>query len=133
MVIRHGGSEWPSVETDAYKNEPGTWVDVTRRVLFDRDSSQFQVRYFELGPEGYTSFEKHVHEHCVVVLRGEGEVQLGDRVERIGPMDVVAVTSETPHQFRNTGTEPFGILCIVDRERDRPVLLGNPPDSAASS
>jgi hypothetical protein len=25
------------------------------------------------------------------------------------------------HQFRATGAEPLGFLCVVERERDRPV------------
>jgi hypothetical protein len=25
------------------------------------------------------------------------------------------------HQFRATGDEPLGFLCVVERERDRPV------------
>ena len=125
MVIKHQSQNWPEVEVQEYKNEPGTWMDVSRRVLFDSDASQFQVRYFELAPGGYTSFERHIHEHCVVVTRGKGEVQLNDQTTSIGLMDTVVVKSNVPHQFRNTSEEPFGILCIVDRDRDRPALLGN--------
>jgi mannose-6-phosphate isomerase-like protein (cupin superfamily) len=61
-----------------------------------------------------------------VVIRGEGEVVLADRVERIGLRDVIYVAPGTFHQFHATGDEPLGFLCIVDRERDRPVL---PTDS----
>lgn len=132
MVIKHASQNWPDVDVQSYKNEPGTWMEVTRRVLFDRDESQFQVRYFEVAPGGYTSFEKHVHEHCVLVLRGQGEVVLNGETTAITEKDVVIVTTETPHQFRNTSDAPFGILCIVDRERDRPVLLGNQEPPATS-
>lgn len=133
LIRRHEGANWPSVEATEYKNEPGTWMDVTRRVLFDRDTSQFQVRYFEVAPGGYTSLEKHVHEHCVIVVRGRGEVQLGEETFEVGMLDEVTVASGVPHQFRNPSSEPFGIVCIVDRDRDRPVLLGNAKGSTASS
>jgi len=33
---------------------------------------------------------------------------------------VVYVDTLEPHQLRNSGAEPFGFYCIVDRERDRP-------------
>ncbi|MBX3118421.1 MAG: cupin domain-containing protein [Fimbriimonadaceae bacterium] len=106
-----------------YKDEPGTWVGVTRRNLSEAADAQFEVRYFEIAPDGYTSFEKHEHEHCVIVLRGIGEVRLGDNWTQVTEQDVVRVSGGEPHQFRNRNREPFGILCIVNRERDRPVLL----------
>lgn len=118
----------------AYKNEPGTWMDVSRHVLFDSENCAFQTRYFEISMGGYTSFEKHAHEHCVVVLHGSGRVRLGDQWHDLEPGDVVGVESWTPHQFAAATNSTLGILCIVDRERDRPVLLqeeGNNPGSGA--
>jgi quercetin dioxygenase-like cupin family protein len=106
-----------------YKDEPGTWVSVTRRVLNPDAEATFEARYFELAPEGYTSFEKHGHEHFVVVLRGSGRVRLGDEWTEIAEGDTVRVSSMMPHQFINPSQEPFGILCVVDRDRDRPILL----------
>jgi len=37
----------------------------------------------------------------------------------------VRVAPGDPHQFRNTGTEPLGFLCVVDAERDRPTPLAD--------
>lgn len=67
--------------------------------------------------------EKHQHEHVVIPLRGRGEAQTGELIYRVGFGDVVYVAPGDPHQFRcppDTG-EPFGFLCIVNAERDRPV------------
>jgi mannose-6-phosphate isomerase-like protein (cupin superfamily) len=58
-------------------------------------------------------------------MRGSGEVTVGDTISKIGFGDVVQVGPGVVHQFRNPTAEPFGILCIVDKERDRPVLVGN--------
>lgn len=130
-MIRRAGSPdaptWPEVPLDIYKDEPGTWMQVSRRVLFESDQAEFQVRYFELAPGGYTSHEKHEHEHCVVVLRGVGKVLLDDAWHEIGPGDVVHVMPNQPHQFVNNSEGPFGIVCTVNRDRDRPILLGDPP------
>jgi oxalate decarboxylase/phosphoglucose isomerase-like protein (cupin superfamily) len=41
----------------------------------------------------------------------------------VGSFDHVYVPSNAPHQFVNSGDEPFGFLCIVDTERDRPRAL----------
>lgn len=130
-VRRRTASGWDGIVPTTYKNEPGTWVDVARHVLFDSPDSQFQVRYFEIAPNGYSSFEMHEHEHCVVVIRGSGKVRLGDSWQDIHEGDLVRVLSSTPHQFRSEG-ETLGILCVVDADRDAPRLLGNsePPISS---
>lgn len=131
-IHRSEGFSYPEVEMTTYKDEPGTWVAVTRRVLHPDAGTKFETRYFEVAPGGYTSYERHGHEHMVVVLRGTGRVRLGNEWSDIASGDVVRVSSGTPHQFVNDGEDSFGILCIVDRERDRPVLLNNDGSPRAS-
>jgi quercetin dioxygenase-like cupin family protein len=92
-------------------------------VLTTSAKTSFETRFFEIAPGGYTSFERHEHEHVVVVTRGRGRVRLGDEWSEIGEGDFVHVPQNTPHQFTNEFDQPFGIVCIVDRDRDRPVLL----------
>ena len=36
--------------------------------------------------------------------------------------DLVRIPSMTWHQFRTTGDEPMGFLCMVNVERDKPQL-----------
>ena len=130
MIQRAGSFEWPGVDKKEYK--PGVSLDVSRRTLLEPNSTKFEIRYFEVAPGGHTSFEKHEHEHCVVVLRGLGKVRLGEEWSEISQSDTVYVGSMVPHQFKNIGVEPFGMLCVVDRDRDRPILLdpdGNPRTS----
>ncbi len=119
------GSGWEGVEVTSYKNEPGTWMHVTRQVLFSSDASQFEVRFFEVAPGGYTSYERHQHEHCVLILSGRGRVRIGDTWSEICAETLVRIHSGTPHQFAADDGTPMGILCIVDRQRDVPELLGN--------
>lgn len=131
-IARSEGHTYPDVELTTYKDEPGTWVAVTRRVLAPESETKFETRYFEVAPGGYTSFERHGHEHVVIVQRGQGRVRLHDQWAEIGAGDTVHVGPNTPHQFVNAGEEPFGIVCIVDRDRDRPVLLENDGTPRAS-
>ena len=98
-------------------------MGTSRRNLTPLLEAGFETRYFEIAGGGHTSCEKHEHEHCVMVLRGTGEVFLDKEWHTLNFGDLVRVPSLIPHQFRNDGNEPFGILCIVDRDRDRPVLI----------
>jgi quercetin dioxygenase-like cupin family protein len=123
MIHRFSNWNWSGINAQTYKDDPGTWVAVTRRAFTDDASTSFEVRYFEIEPNGYTSFERHRHEHLVVVLRGRGRVRLGADWHDLSPHDVVRVPADLPHRFQSETAEPFGILCIVDRDRDRPNIL----------
>ena len=80
------------------------------------------MRYFECEPGGWTTLEHHRHEHAVIGLRGVGEIQLGYHVYPIGVGDVGYTAPGDTHQLRNTSvTEPFGFVCVVAADRDRPV------------
>jgi quercetin dioxygenase-like cupin family protein len=124
-ILKFAGDTWPEIAVDVYKDEPGTWIGTTRRVLVDGEKTEFQTRYFEVAPGGYTSFERHEHEHVVVVLTGNGQVRLGNELAEIELNDCIHVSSNEPHQFINNTQSPLGILCIVNKDRDRPVILNN--------
>jgi quercetin dioxygenase-like cupin family protein len=123
-VMRFDRFRWSGVEPLSYKSEDDSWHAVTRHGLIgDSEGTPFHVRYFEVGPGGYTTYERHEHQHAVVVLRGRGEVRLGEGWEPLSFGDAVYVASNDPHQFRNVGDESFGFLCVVAAERDRPTRL----------
>ncbi len=131
-VIRAGGQPgaWEGIDSLPYRHSLTGGDDhrgsaVTRRLLAGGTASgcAFELRYFELAPGGRTARERHQHAHAVVVLRGAGEVRLGEVVATLAPGDLVRVAPAEPHQFRNPGSEPFGFLCVVDAERDAPTPL----------
>lgn len=129
-VIECEDYEWDSIPRRDYKDDTSIFKDVHRYTLLggDEDEEQelnFQTRYFEVHPGGYTSFEYHNHPHAVVVIRGSGEVILGDEIHEIGMHDVVYVGPGKPHQFKADEDNPLGFLCIVDRDRDRPNIPGD--------
>jgi ribulose-bisphosphate carboxylase large chain len=114
---------WDGAPAAAYKAAADHWCGVARTSLAGERGEQtaFHVRYFEVAPGGFSSLEQHRHEHVVVVLRGRGEVRLGDEIHPLGFGDVVYVAPHEVHQFRNPAEEPFGFLCMVDARRDTPV------------
>ena len=124
-VIRHSGDfTWRGVALEPYKETTEYWKGVTRRELSGKrgESQGFHVRYFEIAPGGYSTLEKHEHEHVVIPIRGRGIVQFGCYIYEVGVGDVVYIAPADPHQFRNPDShrEPFGFLCIVNADRDAP-------------
>jgi len=56
------GVSWYAVEEEA------NFRDVARHELIGRfgENAKFDLRYFEIGPGGYSSLEKNVHEHVFI-------------------------------------------------------------------
>jgi quercetin dioxygenase-like cupin family protein len=121
--VRAGrGFRWDGVDVRAYKAESEAFRDVTRQILFGRERDlPFELRYFEIGPRGHTTLERHAHPHAVVVVRGRGRVLIAERVSALQPHDLVDVPPMTWHQFRADDDELLGFLCLGSAERDRPV------------
>lgn len=121
------GFVWQDAIRKIYKDEPQSWRGVTRTSLVggaDGLTVPFHVRYFEVEVGGFSSREKHEHEHVVIVIRGSGEVSLGEQQTALSFGDVVYIAPWEVHQFANPeGPEPFGFLCTVPADRDRPVLV----------
>jgi mannose-6-phosphate isomerase-like protein (cupin superfamily) len=131
---------WEGGEVLAYKEADGTFRSVTRQVLSDAEHGQgASLRYFEVGPGGHTTLERHEHTHVVVAIRGRGSALVVDRIVPLALHDVVFVPSWGWHQFRAAADGPLGFLCLVTVERDRPVkpseedlaALRRDPDLAA--
>jgi len=53
----------------------------------------------------------HLSEEIYHVCRGEGRMHLGGKDLRLRVGDTVAIPPGTPHNVRNTGSEPLVILC----------------------
>ncbi len=131
-LFKHRGDfTWQEVKIEEYKDETTDWSRVIRCVLIGRhnETTKFHVRYFEVSPGGYTSFEKHRHEHVVIGIRGKGIAICGKKKFELDFLDVLYIAPNIPHQLRNPFIEPFGFLCIVNAKRDRPKIL-TPPYSS---
>lgn len=116
---------WHGVDEFVYKAEDGmaTFKDVTRRKLFiESAESGIELRYFEIGPGGYTTLEKHDHMHLVIPIRGRGSCLVENRLFELSINDMIHVPSWAWHQFRAAEDESLGFLCLVKVDRDRPTL-----------
>ena len=123
--FRHSNQEfrWDAVAHQPYKQDGSApFKDISRQVLFHEDNLGCELRYFEMDAGGYSTLERHEHAHAVMILRGHGECMVGDEVRPVRQFDLVSIPSNTWHQFRATGGESFGFLCMVNVLRDRPQL-----------
>jgi mannose-6-phosphate isomerase-like protein (cupin superfamily) len=74
-----------------------------------------------------------------MILRGNGQVFLGDHIHSITENDVITIPPLTWHQFQANEGSPLGFLCLVNVERDKVQLpteddlaeLGKDPKIAA--
>ncbi len=114
---------WEGVARLPYKeDERALFKAISRQVLFSDPALAAELRYFEMAPAGFSSLERHAHAHAVLILRGRGHCLVGREVHRLATHDLIAVPAWTWHQFRATGGEPLGFLCMVNAERDKPQL-----------
>lgn len=120
-----GNFTWRGIKTERYKSRGGDWSDIVRQTLIGKhgETVKFHVRYFEIEPGGYSSFETHKHEHVVIGIRGEGICIVGNTKYKIGFLDTLYIQPNEPHQLKNPYNEPFGFFCIVNAKRDRPKIL----------
>lgn len=120
-----GDFTWQGIRTEKYKDKGSHWAGVIRRVLIGNhnESAKFNLRYFEISPGGFTSFEKHKHEHVVVGIKGKGEILCEEKKYELNFLDTIYMAPDTPHQLSNPFNEPFGFFCIVNAKRDKPKIL----------
>ena len=114
-----GRCSWEKVEKLSYEEEGSHFSAITRQILFE-EGLPAQIRYFEIQPGGYSSFEKHKHVHAVMALHGRGQAIVGMETFEFAPYDLIYVPPHTWHQFLAGESTPLGFICMVDCNRDRP-------------
>lgn len=121
-IIKAEGFSWKGVEKREYKTDTQNFKDVHRFTLLGKEISDlnFQTRYFEIAPHGYSSLEMHRHPHSVIIIRGSGTLILENEVHELDLYDTIFIGPDTIHQFLADKNEPLGFICIVDRYRDKP-------------
>jgi quercetin dioxygenase-like cupin family protein len=106
---------YPAVPLSRYSTDasPG----VTKQVLLGmtEGATDFIVRYFTIPPGGKSAFDRHRHQHGVVITHGTGRVLLGKDWHEVGAGDAVFIDTDETHQLEATGTRPLGFICVIPR------------------
>jgi len=114
VIHRYKGDfDWEGVSLSRYPPEEMKGVSVRWLIGPAENAPNFALRYFEIEPGGWSSLDRHAHDHGVVILRGRGQVLLGEEEFEVGFGDVVYIPPYEVHQFKNIGDEPLGFLCVI--------------------
>ncbi len=122
-IIRFKNNQWQGIKPNIYKEKLSNWALIDRFTLVSSQTIKFEVRYFEITHGGCSSLEYHNHAHVVICLKGKGKIRLGDKYRILKYLDIAYIAPNEIHQLSNPYTEPFGFLCIVDAERDKPIEI----------
>ena len=125
QILQFEDYQWQGRESEVYKTNTEMPFQGVRRVELIGKSGEkcsFDLRYFEIDKNGYSSLEKHLHTHVIIGARGIGEVIINDKVHSIHMNDIVYIKPMAEHQLKAVGEGVFGFYCIVDRVRDKPQI-----------
>ncbi len=108
------GFDWDGVSQSRYPpDKEMRGVSVRWLIGPEERAPNFCLRYFEIEPGGWSSLDRHAHDHGVMILRGRGQVQLGEETFEVAFGDVIYIPPHEAHQFKNAGDEPLGFLCVI--------------------
>ncbi|WP_297213134.1 MULTISPECIES: cupin domain-containing protein [Thermodesulfovibrio] len=122
-IIRYKNNRWQGIKNIPYKSSYGNWSLIERFPIVYSEDAQFEVRYFEISSGGRSSLEYHNHVHVIICVKGRGKLRIADKTRTLNYLDIAYVAPNEVHQLLNPFKEPFGFICIVDRERDKPVEI----------
>ena len=123
--IKFNDFEWEGRKSVIYKNTNITSFEGVRRIELignNGEMSRFDLRYFEISKNGFSSKEKHQHIHVIIVARGEGVIIIDEKEYSAKKNDILYVKPMATHKLMNVHDEPFGFYCVVDHDRDRPII-----------
>ncbi|MBT7261277.1 MAG: cupin domain-containing protein [Desulfobacula sp.] len=76
-------------------------------------ASNFCMRLFEMGKEGFTPRHTHAWEHEVFVQAGKGEVFIENKWHPVSAGSAIFVPANIVHQFRNISEQAFIFVCLI--------------------
>lgn len=122
MSIIHKFSEeqdqfkWEGVESIPYDSE-GIQSVIKHILIGEKEGVPNSImRYFDLAPGGHSKLERHSQEHEVLVLRGRGRIQIGEKKFLVEPFDAVFIEGNELHQFSNPFDQSFGFICVIPKK-----------------
>ncbi|MHA1407566.1 MAG: cupin domain-containing protein [Candidatus Heimdallarchaeaceae archaeon] len=103
--------------TDVEKKEVhdyGSTKTTIRWLITKEDGApRFAMRRFEIEPGGQIGIHGHPEEHEIYILSGKGEVFSHFEKYEVKENDVLYVSPNEYHGYKNTGDEPLIFICVI--------------------
>lgn len=114
QIGKDGNFEWEGIEIEPYLGGGASEGSCRHVIIGPTDGAHnFAMRYFEIPPGGQSSFEHHLHDQGVMIMKGRARVLLGWEIYEVGPGDVIYIPQHEQHQFESISDEPLGFLCVI--------------------
>lgn len=110
---------WEGARTRLYQNDGTNQVSETWMIGKAEGAQNFAFRYYQLSPGSHSQKEQHHYDHGILVLQGNGEVQLGEDHHQVSRGDIIHIEPDMLHQVKNTSTAPLGFLCVIPARREK--------------
>jgi mannose-6-phosphate isomerase-like protein (cupin superfamily) len=83
-------------------------------IRFEGESYGSGVSFFLVNnePGKGPDLHKHPYSETWIVRSGNARITADGQDIEVGPGDIIVVTPETPHKFKNIGTDRLEIICI---------------------
>ena len=98
----------------------GTYKQV---LIAPGEGPHFAMRRFIIEPGGSMPRHTNTVEHEQLVLGGEAEIGIANKVFRVKKGNVVFIPAGVPHWYKTVGDQPFEFLCMVPNMEDRIEIL----------
>jgi mannose-6-phosphate isomerase-like protein (cupin superfamily) len=88
-------------------------------VTFEGEPYGSAVSFFLVNnePGAGPDLHRHPYSETWIVRSGKARITADGEELEAGPGDIIVVTAETPHKFKNIGTERLDIVCIHSSPR----------------
>ena len=104
---------YSDVSPTLFDDEPAKGVKA-RVLIGNADGAKnFCMRIFEIEKNGYTPRHSHDWEHEVFIPSGSGQLYSEGEWVPVKSGQAVFIPGNEEHQFKNTGDEPFIMICLV--------------------
>lgn len=114
QIGKDGNFEWEGIAIESYQGGGASEGSCRHVIIGPTDGAHnFAMRYFEIPPGGQSSFEHHLHDQGIMIMKGRARVLLGWEIHEIGPGDVIYIPQHEQHQFESISDEPLGFLCVI--------------------
>lgn len=111
------GFDWAEVPVQSYDSLEGGKI-LGRELVGEQEGARyFAIRYFEVQPRERTTVDQHPYDHGVIILRGEAKALLDERTYEVKFGDVMYISPNQRHQFKNTGDIPFGFISVSPNKK----------------